>query len=92
MVGLKINLNSVPDIWTKSRSSTRQRKNSCRLVGPFVNPDQEAVRRFMKECLVPLLAEEFLSQRDAAAENTVPQQTDFQPLRQETGPTDHKNK
>jgi hypothetical protein len=69
--------------------SAGRRKNSCRLGGPFGDPDQEAVRSFMRECLVPLLAEEFLRHRElAGAKVTVQQQTNFGTPMQEGGSTD----
>ena len=44
---------------------TKSRKGSHRLVIPVGDPDTPAVHAFMIECLVPLLAEEFLKRRDA---------------------------
>jgi hypothetical protein len=37
-----------------------------RLELPVGEPDPEVLRKFMRECLVPLLAEEFLSRRSDA--------------------------
>ena len=82
----------VPDTPTKTSWPRRRRKNSCRLDGPFGKRDQEAVRCFMRDCLAPLLAEEFLRHRDAAdAKNAVQQQENFAASLQEGGQTDRES-
>ena len=88
MAGQHTKLISVAGTGTRTPSPTRQRKNSCRLLGPIGEPDYEALRSFIRECLVPLLAEEFLRQRDVAEKNTVQRQVNFQTPRQGGGQTD----
>jgi hypothetical protein len=45
-------------------SDTKLRKGAYRLALPAGEANPKAVRSFMRECLVPLLAEEFLRRRD----------------------------
>ena len=51
----------------KKLPKTQSRKNSYQLVMPTGEPDRDALRSFMFDCIVPLLAEEFLRRREAAA-------------------------
>jgi hypothetical protein len=72
---------------TKSRKGS-PRKGSHRLVLPVGDPDTSAVRAFMLECLVPLLAEEFLKRRAAALSpplSTMPRKSTFEALGKEGG-------
>jgi hypothetical protein len=67
---------------------TKSRKGSHRLVIPVGDPDTPAVHAFMIECLVPLLAEEFLKRRAAALSRpltTMPAKPTFEPLDKEGG-------
>ena len=43
---------------------TMQRKNATRIALPIKEANTEAVRSFMLDCLVPILAKEFLRRRD----------------------------
>jgi hypothetical protein len=43
---------------------TKQRKNATRIALPIKEANTEAVRLFMLDCLVPILAKEFLRRRD----------------------------
>ena len=45
---------------------TKQRKNPTRIALPIKEANTEAVRSFMHDCLVPILAKEFLRLRDSA--------------------------
>ena len=45
---------------------TKQRKNATRIALPIKEANTEAVRSFMLDCLVPILAKEFLGRRDIA--------------------------
>ena len=50
-----------------TKSSTKLRKGAYRLVLPVGEASPSAVRSFMLDCLVPLLAEEFLKRREITA-------------------------
>jgi hypothetical protein len=52
---------------TKQLSKVKPRKGSCRIVMPTGKPDAEALRSFMLDCVVPLLADEFLKRRSAVS-------------------------
>jgi hypothetical protein len=55
---------------------------------PVGDPDTPAVRTFLLECLVPLLAEELLKRRDVAfspPSSTMPRKPTFGPLGKEGG-------
>lgn len=49
----------------KELSKIKVRKGSYRIEMPTGKPDAEALRSFMLDCVVPLLAEEFLKRRTA---------------------------
>ena len=92
MADQTISLTSMRDRIRTQTTTRRPRKNSCRLVGPIGDADQEAVRCFLRECLAPLFAEEFFRMRDAAAaKNTLQAETDFQIRRQGGGQTDRES-
>jgi hypothetical protein len=57
------------------RSSGKPRKNTHRLEFPSGEPNLDAVRALVKECLVPMLAEEFLRCRRAAVKPAVSEVT-----------------
>jgi hypothetical protein len=66
----------------------KSRKSSRAVVLPVGDPDTPTVRAFMLECLVPLLAEEFLKRRDAALSQSfsaIPRKPSFGPLGEEGG-------
>ena len=48
-------------------TATTPRKGSPRIMLPVQETNIEAVRSFMRECLVPILAKEFLRQRSASS-------------------------
>jgi hypothetical protein len=53
-------------------SNTKLRKGACRLALPEGKPHPDAVRSFMLDCLVPLLADEFLKRREATVPPAIP--------------------
>jgi hypothetical protein len=52
-------------------TKTKPRKGSYVLVMPTGEPDPEALRSFMFDCVVPLLAEAFLKRRADTAEAAI---------------------
>jgi hypothetical protein len=67
---------------------TKSCRSSLRLLLPVADHDMGAVRAFALECLVPLLAEEFLKRRDGAVSppsSTMPRKPSFGPLGKEGG-------
>lgn len=55
----------------KKLLNPKSRKGSYRLALPVGESDFEAVRSFMLDCLVPLLADEFLKRREVTATETI---------------------
>jgi len=49
----------------KELSKIKTRKGSYRIEMPTGEPDADALRSFMHDCIVPLLAQEFLKRRTA---------------------------
>jgi len=47
------------------------RRGSPRIVLPASKPDMTAIRSFMRDCLIPILAQEFLRRRDAAEHTAI---------------------
>ena len=65
--------NGLEGAFTMTESSPNKlRKGAYRLVLPVGEPSPDAIRSFMLECLVPLLAEEFLRRRKNAATTGIP--------------------
>jgi hypothetical protein len=65
---------------------TTQRRGNPRIVLPVKETNIVAVRNFMLECLVPILAEEFLRRRGDAEESRIKPETSnptFQPVGKE---------
>jgi hypothetical protein len=54
----------------KPATPTTRRNDSPRIALPVQEMNVHAVRNFMLECLVPILAEEFLRRRDRADPNS----------------------
>ena len=66
---VKIDLPTAPaSAFGIAPQGTRSRKRSTKIVLPTQPTNTEAIRAFMLDCLVPILAQEFLRQRDAAAQ------------------------
>lgn len=66
----------------------KSRKGTYRLSRPVVEHHPEAVLSFMRDCLVPLLADEFLRRRESAALSAgtlEPDKPTFEPLGKEGG-------
>jgi hypothetical protein len=61
----ELNLNDSSTSASECRRAKSGRRGH-RLEVPVGEPDPEVLRVFMRECLVPLLAEEFLSRRSDA--------------------------
>jgi hypothetical protein len=58
-------------------------KRTTRIVLPTQPTNTDAVRAFMRDCLVPILAKEFLRQRETAAHTEITvsdKNSSFQPL------------
>jgi hypothetical protein len=67
----KKKLTSEPDTKNKQLTSprvTKRKKRAATFVLPVVQADGEAIRSFMTDCLVPVLAKEFMRQRGKAQE------------------------
>ena len=45
------------------RNAERSRKSRVRIIGPGGTPDRDAIQSFFHDCVIPVLGEEFLSQR-----------------------------
>ena len=84
----KIDLSAAPAPASRTAPHrTRSCKRSPQIVLPTQPTNTEAVRAFMRDCLVPILAQEFLRRRDEAAQtaNTV---NGHQPISQSLGMED----
>ncbi len=57
----------------------KPRKGTPRVELPVREPNVDAVRAFMRECLIPLLAEEFLRRRQVGIEDAIPTVTPEDP-------------